>query len=413
VKTNWRDILYIDLWSLLRGDRPPRSALPVWVRRRQVRPKRERLGPVYRRRTSWTGPRYFRRSKWYSDLVRVTNQLASIVHCNAPIIEGLESAALDAPSARLEDVFLALREDISLGGSIAEAMENRPRFFPRYYVDLVAAGEKTGNLHESFTKLTDHLVRGEPFRQAAAGGALYFSVVFAIQCTVVSFLMVKVIPTFVAILADFDIAPPRSTRALVRTTDWMAAKWWLVLVCAGAVLILWRLFLRLYRQRGLSNRAVGSLGMCSLVLRRIISKRNLGHIASVLDMLLTGGVPLDSALDDAASLDVNPLYASLMRRLTERVRRGETLHEAIGTERWLVPRSFRTLVSIGESSGLLPEAFKRIADLYRRDVLKMNRILGDTIGPIVVFVLGAITLFINGSVFAILVRMTESILDSM
>ena len=129
--------------------------------------------------------------------------------------------------------------------------------------------------------------------------------------------------------------------------------------------------------------------------------------------MLAGGVPLDTALDDAASLDINPIYADLVRRVHARVRAGQTLRDALARERLLVPRSFRALVSVGESSGLLPEAFGRIGGLYKRDVLKRNKILADTLGPLVVFVLGGLTLFVYGSVFVMIVSMTESILATM
>ena len=341
--------------------------------------------------------------------MHVTTQLASIVNCNAPIIEGLESAALDAPSGKIEDVFMVLREDIAEGSTIAEAMDNRPRFFPCYYVDLVKAGEETGSLHKSLDTVCDTIVRLATFREHIQGWLFYLGLVVTFQCLVTLFLLVKVVPTFAAIFAEFGATLPPMTQVLIKTHDWLILNWPIVLACAGIVLMAWRFVVGLQRKRGLFNRVVGSLFMYGFVIRKIIAKQNLGHIAAVLDPMLAGGVPLDVALEDTASLDINPMYASMLDRLNKKVRNGGTLREALETERWLAPASFRTLVSVGESSGLLPEAFGRIAGLYRRDVLKMNKIMADTIGPLVVFALAGLTLFIVGSLYVALFQMVDTV----
>jgi len=404
--TEWRSILRMDVGSLVRGDKPSRVERR-W-RRKHMHPERPEL--VFRiRKRSWRGPRYLRKARRHNDLVKVTSQLASIVSCNAPIIEGLESAALDAPSGKLEDVFMALREDIAEGSTIAEAMSNRPRFFPRYYVDLVKVGEETGTLYESLDTLRQSIIRTSSFHDHIRGWLWYLGLIVSLQCLVTSFLMVKVVPTFGAVFADFGTTLPRATQVLINIHEWLTPNWPIVFVYAGLVLMAWRLFMRLQRRRGLFNRAVGSLLMYGFVIRKIVAKQNLGHIAAVLEPLLAGGVPLDTALEDAASLDINPMYASLLDRLNERVRNGQPLREALDAERWLVPASFRTMVSIGESSGLLPEAFGRIAGLYVRDVLKMNKIMADTVGPLVVFALAGLTLFVVGSIYIVLFHMIDTV----
>jgi len=308
---------------------------------------------------------------------------------------------------------MAVRDDIGRGMTVAEAMQRRTRFFPRYYVDLVRAGEETGSMHESFVSLSEHIVQTRQFKDSIKGSITYLGVVVSIQCAITAFLMAKIIPTFSAIVADFGYPLPTSTRTLVYVSDWVAGHYWLVLAYAGAILILYRIIRGLYRKRGLVNRAVGTVLMYNVVLRKLVAKQNLARIASVIEKLLAGGVPLDAALESAESLDVNPIYAGMLGRLTEQVRHGSTLHDAMKSERWLLPKSFRTLVSIGESSGLLPHAFGRAAALYRRDVHKINKIISDTMVPVVVVILGGLTLFINGSFFAAMVGMVEALLDSL
>ena len=404
---NWRDIAYIDVVSLIRGDRPPRLGRPFWARARRVPKRRElpRIGTSVRREP-WAGPLYGRRRAWRRDLLAVTRQLAAIIRTNAPVTGGLEAAALDAPNRKLEDIFLALRDDIASGLSIEEAMRKRPRFFPRFYTDLVKVGEETGKLDETLSELVEDVLRTLSLQDVIMSYSLYIGAVLLVQCTIAVFLCVKVVPMFTGILADFGVPAPRSVRVLMAVTNYLIAwKWLPLLLVACVALVVWRVLLK---RRGMFSAAVGGLLVRIPLLRGIVTKKNLGHVALVLEKLVAAGVPLDVALEDAASLDINPIYRSALRRIKERVENGETLNGAMEEERNL-PASFRGLISIGESSGLLPEAFGRIGRLYQREAAKTSKILLDVTAPAGVVALGCITLLVALSWFAIAVVLIDAL----
>ena len=329
------------------------------------------------------------------------------------MIGGLEAAALDAPGAGLQDVFLVLRDDIESGLSLTEAMLRRPRFFPRFYADLVKVGEETGKLYGTLTELNDELLETMVFRDIFRIYLLYITIVLAAVCSVQALLCTRVVPVFAELLANFEAEVPRSTAALIAFSYYVVAGggWRTILVTVCLVAIAGNILHRLLRRRGMISAAVGRLLMCVPFLRSIVVKRNLAQAALVLEKLLAGRVPLDAALEDAASLDISPIYRAIMRRLGKSVQNGETLNAAMEKER-LLPASFRGLVSIGESSGLLPEAFGRIALLYRREAIKTGKILIDVLTPAGVVVLGCLTLLVTLSVFAMSVSVYEALLES-
>lgn len=380
-----RHILFTDIGQLLRRGKLPHEA-----------------------RKEWRGPLYLRRNKWRRDLLSVTGQLAAIVHTNSPMMGGLDAAALDAPSARLRSIFLALRDDIASGLTVAQAMGKRPRFFPRYCADLVRAGEETGKLYEALCELTEDLMRGASLKDHVAGWAIYGVSVATIQCAIVLFFCIRVAPVFVEMFRELGTEVPRPLLALQEVGLHLSR--WQNWVIALLILCLAILMPRLTKRKVCSTLA-SSLFLYVPFLRSIFIKLNLMGVSQVMEKLLAGRVPLDEALEDAASVDINPSYATVLRRLKERVQNGETLSAAMKRQR-LLPSSFRTMVSVGESSGLLPEAFKRIGGLYQREGMKTTKILIDIVAPLGVVALGSFTLFVTLAAFSGFVGMINTMLAS-
>jgi len=404
---NWRDIGYIDVVSLLRGDKPPRVTLPVWARlshRQRASKPPQFVARVPRE--PWAGPVYLRRGAWRRDLIAVTRQLNAIVRSNAPIVGGLEAAALDAPTNGLESIFVAMQHDISSGLSIAEAMRKRPRFFPRFYTDMVKVGEDTGRLDETLSQLTESVLRTSTFHNTISIYMLYVGAVFLTQCLITFFLLIKVLPMFAGTLADFEQEPPAPFLALNVFGNYLVSWRWLpILIAVCVAIVVWRL---LPLRRGFLSAGLGRMLIWIPLLRTILVKGNLARVAFALEKLLEARVPLTDALEDAASIEVNTLYRATLLRIKSRVHDGETLDSAMEKEP-SIPASFRGIVSIGESSGLLPEAFGRVAHLYEREAAKVSKILLDVLAPIGVVAIGCLTLFVALAWFATAVRLMDTL----
>ncbi len=415
----WKNSAYIDVVSWIRGDRPPRVARPIWARVMQAPSKREPppIGTSVRREP-WPGPLYLRRRAWRRDLIAVTGQLAAIVRANAPIMGGLEAAALDAPNGKLESIFLALRDDIASGLLIAEAMRKRPRFFPRFYTDLVKVGEESGRLDETLSELTDEVLQEMSFGNTLRGYVLYIVGVLVAQGFVVTAFCLymkkqKLVEGLMGPFRDFEVELPWSSRVIEAVGTYLAQgqNWFGILAAVLMAIVIWTILRHLLRRRRLFSATVGFLLMHIPFLRSIVVKHNLAHVALVLEKLLAAGVPLNVALEDATLLDISPIYAAALSRINRRVQDGETLTNAMEKER-ILPVSFCALVSIGESSGLLPEALQRIAIFYQREAAKTSKILLDVAGPAGVLAIGCITLLLAFSWFAMFAELVQEMLAS-
>ncbi|MBX7255184.1 MAG: type II secretion system F family protein [Candidatus Hydrogenedentes bacterium] len=417
---NWKEILQRDVSLLWGGKRP-------------IHERYERRGK------KWKGHFYRRKAAWQRDLLVVTSQLSAIARCNAPLVDGLSYAAASAPNAKVQNILLAVRSGITKGQGLSESMGSLPRFFPRYYVDIVKSGEDTGALSESFYSLTSLVHQTHAATQTIRGWVTYLTFLLCAQCFILAFLFAFIVPQFVEVLRDFGATAPEPVRtlgsfyqALVGPVAYSGRKGLEGLFNLGndvqviSPILVFRLslpvsllvaFLMLRYQPFWSARRSGRrewLRRCFRwipVWRHIDAKLTLSHIAAVLRQLLASGMPMDKALVACTELDIGPRFRGVMSRLLDRVRKGTSLSDAMKDERGL-PDSLRTMVALGETSGLLPESLERISSMYERQALTSARVVADIVAPLVVIVAGCATLLVTLSVHMSLVGIIDAVLDS-
>ncbi len=385
----------------------------------------------------WGGPSYLLMAKKRRHLVAVTSQLEALVRCNSPLVYGLQMAAIDAPNANVASVLLGLRDDMAAGSRLWESMARLNNFFPRYYVDLVKVGEETGSLERTFADLCDLQIQALDFWDGSKAWIYFYLPLLCLSnLLVLLFLATYIFPEFATMMRDFggelpplaqwlsswvpnlffDAAPtplgPFAGAAGSGTTQgtslvsiffWLLPVFFVVfglLVCVVAL------------NREAVARFLSPIGIYIPGLRRLIMYANLGHMAIVLDRMLSAGIPLDQALASAAQLDLNPVFARKLERLRTRILQGETLSDAVVAERGF-PDSFSALVSVGERSGLLEESLRKLGAHYSRQTTKAVRLLADTVGPVCVLLVGILVLAVNVTAFSMLTSLSQSLIDSM
>jgi type IV pilus assembly protein PilC len=353
----------------------------------------------------WPGPVYLRLQRWRRDLLMVTEQLAALVKANAPMVRGLDAAAMDAPNGNVEAILLTMRDDLAAGESLADAMALRPRFFPAHYVDLVRAGERTGHLRASLQQASDSVTRLIDLR-VRKNQFWYPAILLFVHIQLGIFMLVKIYPVFEEIHAEFDSQTAISPW-LVAAIDFLrmrgSALLVLALISIAAVFVgsrfLWR-----WRD-GVALYIPGW--------RRIARKRRLAHIAQVLKTLLRADVPLDRAVAECAVLSGPRPYRRALADVEERVEAGQSLADALGHYPRLFHQPFRDMVRLGETSERLPEILDRLVALYDAQTSKADRIAVDVSVAVMVVLVGVLTFGATLIIFESNVALVSGILGEL
>jgi type II secretory pathway component PulF len=293
-------------------------------------------------------------------------------------------------SGSLEAVLLTLRDDLAEGLPLSTAMHRQRRMFPRFYVDMVRAGESTGRLGQCLDELSEESLRIIGIRSHVRQQILYLSFVVVAQATILAFVLTKIVPVFAEIFREFGGQLPMPTRMLVSFGDFVLYNWTLLAPLAAIAIgfLYWvtRKHLRQWAGRPLATVILGIPA-----LRRLVQQQNLAMASLMLSHLIRAGVPLPLALNSLTTADLHRLYRRLFARLEKRVEGGMDFGEACSSEPVLLPAMFRSYASLGERSGMLPDALLQVGEYYRDNTNKWTRILADTVTPVGILCIGAVT----------------------
>ena len=321
-------------------------------------------------------------------LTLVTRQLATLTGSGLRIEEALQTIAGGQPS-KVAAVILNIRTALTEGRSLAEALGDHPASFSEYYRASVKAGEQAGRLDKVLAHLADFVENRARNRQTVLLALLYPALLGVVSLSIVTMLMVFVVPDIVKVFTSRGAALPFLTRVLIDLSGWIRSTGPYAAVLAFALglgLIFW---LRQKPNRLKLHRAVAT----NWATRRLAQRMNAAQFAGTLATLVQSGVPLVAALDAAGDATPNLYIRGRIADLTQKVRQGSALRPAMEAA-GCFPAMLIAMVASGEANGKLGEALDRAATDQQRDLDAWVRAVVALVEPGILLVMGGLVMTI-------------------
>lgn len=320
-------------------------------------------------------------------VAEATRSLAALLTAGLPLTRALETTR-DVAGGRLGEIFDAVLAEVQRGTSLAGALAAHPETFPPLYVGVIRAGERSGRLASITDRLAGELERQEELRQRVVSAAIYPIALVLMGAASILLLLFFVIPRFATLLVDSGADLPWMTAALVGVSTGLRAYWLSMLL--GSVLVLSTLAAWAGSEGG--RTAVARLSLDLPVLGPVRRSLLAGRFARLLGVLLEGGAPLVSALNDTAESLADPVAREDVERIRSEVRVGTPLNRSVAQSRVFPPELAR-LVAVGEEAGRLVDFLGRSADFFeRRSVRAVERLVSLLEPAIIVAFGGAVAL---------------------
>ena len=341
----------------------------------------------------------WRRRLGAARLTLLTGQLAALTQAGLTIEHALAALIEQADDARTHAMLAAVRNDIAAGASVGAALDARPADFPEFYRALVRSGEEAGALPAVLQHLADYLEARDALLSRTGLALLYPLIVTFAALLIAGGLLVYVVPQVAQAFQGAHQTLPLLTRALLATSDALREAWpWLAAVMlvagAGTAAALRNTRLRMHWHRMLLR-----LPLLGGALRNAESAR----LASVLAILLGGGVPLLAALASAGRASGNLAVRSALEAAAERVRQGSGLAQALAAPRVFSPLLIH-LTASGERTGRLAAMLERAGAMEARTLARRLAAFLTIFEPVLILALGGFVLLI---VLAILLPIME------
>ena len=364
---------------------------------KQARGGRRTASAELEQASSWKGRvRALRASKTGAtgknlDIVTAaTRQLGTLLGAGIPLTEALRALVEQSQEREHERLFREIRERVSQGVSLADAMAEQPSWFSELYVNMVRAGQATGNLDVVFTRLADFLQAQRALRRKVVSALIYPVMMVGIGVLVVSILMTVVVPKITEMLIDQGQTLPTPTRVLIAVSNGFRDWWWAAALGLGAASYAFeRVYNRSPRGRLAIDRALLGMPLVGELLR----KQAVARFTHTLSTLLRSGVNVVQSLEITAKVVGNRVIADATEHVRVRIVEGTDIATPL-KQTGAFPPVVGYMVAVGEQSGELEQMLDRIGSAYDEEIEIATERLTSVLEPVLIVILAAIVGYI-------------------
>ncbi len=312
-------------------------------------------------------------------------ELATLLRAGMPLVQSLDllKGRVTSPTLRrvLEDVY----ERVRAGSALSDAFVAQGDLFPRVYTASLLAGERSGNLDAVLRRYVEYTKVIATIKRKTVSALVYPAMLIALSLTLVSFIVLKVVPAFSDFYNSFGAELPLVTRFIVGGSAFLREQFPViigVLVVAVVAVLAW------VRRPGQQAR-FDALMLRVPVLGDVAGKFATSQMARTLATLLGGGLPLVNALDIAAQSVGNQYMARQLDIVSTRVREGESFTRALEA-RGVFPDVAVKMAEVGESTGALQEMLNTVADFYDEEIATHMERFVTLVEPVMLVIMGAV-----------------------
>jgi len=338
------------------------------------------------------------------ELATFTTQLANLLNSGMPLTVALTSMTHLQTKGIPAEVSRELKQEVTEGRSLSDAMSRQSRIFSDLYVNMVRAGESSGSLVPVLRRMATHFQQFAEVQAKFKSAMIYPVMVIIVGLLLVTFFMTVMMPKFIDIFNGFNIQLPLPTRFLIGVSHMFTSYWWLMGLTAMAVVILFKRF----QSSPAGARKLDEWRMKLPVFGNVVQINLFGQFARTLGTLLQNGVPVLTALKITEQVMSNSLIREAIAKTREAVTDGKTLAQPLAQSK-LFPQLMVDLVRIGEDTGDVPGALNNLADTYENELQIALRVMSDLIGPVLIIVMAIVVGFLLLSIFLPLFKLISSI----
>lgn len=334
-----------------------------------------------------------------ADLALLSRQLSTLLAAGVPVVEALSAVGEQAERPAAARVLSHLRDAVSQGTSLADAMAEHPGVFPELYVGMIRAGETAGALDLVLDRLATHTEAQTRLRSRVRNALAYPVIMGCISAGIVLLMLAFVVPKVTRIFADQEQQLPLVTRILLGASSALTESWWLLLLLLLAAAGGAYAFVRRPGGRAWLDRRLLALPLVGPILTKVAVAR----FSSTLATLLGNGIPLLAALELSGRVIGNEALREAIEEARTAIREGQSVADPLRRS-GLFPPLLTRMIAVGERSGDLEPMLERVADAYEQDVESSLAGMTAVLEPIMIVVMGAIMIFV---VLAILLPIFE------
>jgi len=329
----------------------------------------------------------------------VTRQMASLLQAGIPLAEALRMIIEQAPDKKVESVFRDIREKVTQGMPLGDAVLQHPAYFTELYSNMVRAGESSGALDKVLARLAQFLQAQTRLKNKVGAALVYPMIMVIVGVIVVAILMTMVVPRVTQLIKGRGQELPLPTEILITCSDFLVDYWLLVALGILVLAVSFQLFVNSTKGR----LAFDNFKLKLPVFGDLARKQAMARFSITLATLLRSGVPALKAIQVTKKVLDNVVLQNALQTVHDRVVEGTDIATPMKMS-GVFPPTISYMVGVGEQAGNLEEMLERISATYDEEVDLATQKLTSIIEPLIIVMLAVV---VAGIVIAIVLPLLQ------
>ena len=337
------------------------------------------------------------------DMAVFCRQFVSILRAGVSVASVLAMLGQQTSNKKLRAAIREMQADVEKGEALATSMRRHPKIFPAILVNMVSAGEASGNLEESFRQMELYFERSKRTKSKVTSAMIYPCVLIVVMIVVLIVMMTKIIPNFLKTFEDMDAELPKLTQGVMAVCEWFESWWWVPLLVLVALIVGGILFHRTDK----GKHFFGWLARKTPVVGNLTVKTACATFCRTMEVLIGSGLTLTDSMDLAASNMGNIYYLEAIRDARALVAEGTPLRESL-VRTGIFPPMVSNLVGVGEETGDLQSMMGKVADYYDEEVDEATKKLLNLMEPAIIIFMAVFVVIIVLAIYLPMINMTKA-----
>lgn len=297
------------------------------------------------------------------DLSIFCKQLHAMLRAGVTLVNCLEILLQQTENKTLAKIVGQMYEDLQKGNTFSEALSHHKYAFPSLFINMVEAGEISGNIDVVMNRLSNHFEKEYKIENKIKS-AMTYPIILALVCiAVVVFLMTTIMPTFVDMYSSSGVELPDLTKTLINISEVLKKYWCIILLTIVALAVGKSASNKIAKAKFKEDYYKLKLPVVNNLLLKVATTR----FTRTLSTLIGSGLPLLQALDIVSGVTGNTYIGSKILEAKDDVRRGIALSQSL-KQQGVFPPLVHNMIKIGEDSGSIEEILDKTADFYDEEV---------------------------------------------
>ena len=317
------------------------------------------------------------------EIVILSKQLAILFDAQVSAIRIFRMISSEVQNDILRNALTEIADDIADGSSVTNALKKHPKVFSAFYVNMIAAGEESGKMSQTFNYLSDYLERSYAVTSKVKGALIYPSFVLGVFVIVMYLMLTLVIPKISEMLINGGNELPLATEIVIATSDFLVDYGFIFIT----LLIIGSYFLFKYIKTPAGKESFDQLKLNIPLFGSLFKELFIARVSGNTSMMLKSGVAMVKTIENTSKVVDNIVYEKILIEVAEDIRGGQALADSFSKHESF-SSLFIQMVRVGEESGKLSEILETMARFYEKEVLNRVTSLVSLIEPVMITLLG-------------------------